>query len=133
MPFRKIASRVRRELRVLQYVWRDPRTPWHARWLVAAVVAYAISPIDLIPDFIPLLGPVDDAVIVPAGLWLVARVIPAAVLADCRALALRAEDGSSNGADDGPAATLAEPEGTAGTRRSATAAHRADGPTTACP
>lgn len=66
---------------------RDPRTPWYARLLVAGVVAYALSPIDLIPDFIPVLGYLDDLVLVPAGIALAIRLIPAPVLAECRARA----------------------------------------------
>jgi uncharacterized membrane protein YkvA (DUF1232 family) len=71
-------------------VWlaaRDPRTPWHARALALAVAAYALSPIDLIPDFVPVLGYLDDLVIVPLGILLVARLVPPEVLAECRAAA----------------------------------------------
>jgi uncharacterized membrane protein YkvA (DUF1232 family) len=64
---------------------RDPRTPWYARWLGVAVVAYALSPIDLIPDFIPVLGLLDDLVIVPLGLLVVRALVPKAVLAEHRA------------------------------------------------
>jgi uncharacterized membrane protein YkvA (DUF1232 family) len=63
---------------------RDPRTPWYARVLAAAVVAYALSPLDLIPDFIPVLGYLDDLILVPAGIALVLRLVPAEVMADCR-------------------------------------------------
>ncbi len=66
---------------------RDPRTPWHARALALAVAAYALSPIDLIPDFVPVLGYLDDLVIVPLGILLVARLVPPEVLAECRAAA----------------------------------------------
>ena len=71
-------------------VWlaaRDPRTPWYAKALGLAVAAYAFSPIDLIPDFIPVLGYFDDLILVPVGLWLVLRLIPPQVLADHRAAA----------------------------------------------
>ena len=54
----------------------DPRVPWHAKALAACVAAYALSPIDLIPDFIPVLGYLDDLLIVPLGIWLVVRMIP---------------------------------------------------------
>ncbi len=63
---------------------RDPRTPWTARLLVLLVVAYALSPIDLIPDFIPVLGYLDDLIIVPAGIALALRLIPPQVMIDAR-------------------------------------------------
>lgn len=63
---------------------RDPRTPWYAKLLVAGVVVYAISPIDLIPDFIPVLGLLDDIVIVPLGAALAFSLVPREVMADCR-------------------------------------------------
>ena len=64
---------------------RDPRTPWYAKLAAGCVVAYAISPIDLIPDPIPVLGHLDDLVLIPLGVWLVRRLIPATVIADARA------------------------------------------------
>ena len=63
---------------------RHPRTPWYAKVLAAVVVAYALSPIDLIPDFIPVLGYLDDLNIVPLGIAAVLRLMPAEVLDDCR-------------------------------------------------
>ena len=63
---------------------RDPRVPWYAKALAAAVVAYAFSPIDLIPDFIPVVGYLDELVLVPLGVLAVRAMIPAAVLAECR-------------------------------------------------
>ena len=66
---------------------RHPRTPWYARLLVAGIVAYALSPIDLIPDFIPVLGLLDDLLLVPMGIALAIRMIPRDVLEDCRAKA----------------------------------------------
>jgi uncharacterized membrane protein YkvA (DUF1232 family) len=75
------------EAHAVYLVARHPQTPWYAKLLAAAVVAYAFSPIDLIPDFIPVLGYLDDLVIVPAGIALVIRLIPADVLAECRAQA----------------------------------------------
>ena len=68
---------------------RDPRTPWHAKALAGAVAAYALSPVDLIPDFIPILGYVDDLLIVPLGIALVIRAIPADLMAECRSEAAR--------------------------------------------
>src|SRR5215207_6801369 len=66
---------------------RDPRTPWYAKAFIAAVIAYAISPIALIPDFIPLLGYLDDLVLIPLGIFVAIRMIPPQVLAECRARA----------------------------------------------
>jgi uncharacterized membrane protein YkvA (DUF1232 family) len=66
---------------------RDPRTPWYARVLAAAVVTYALSPIDLIPDFIPVLGYLDDLIIVRAGIALTLRFVPTDVMVECRACA----------------------------------------------
>lgn len=66
---------------------RDQRTPWYAWVLAVVVVGYALSPIDLIPDFIPILGYLDDLVLLPLGIWLTIRLIPEDVLAECRAAA----------------------------------------------
>ncbi len=63
---------------------RDPRVPWYAKALAAAVVAYLLSPIDLVPDPIPVLGTLDDLVIVPLGILLVVKLTPPAVMAECR-------------------------------------------------
>ena len=63
---------------------KDPRTPWYVRALVFFVVAHTFSPIDLIPDFIPILGYLDDLLITPGGLWLAVKLIPAEVLEDAR-------------------------------------------------
>jgi len=63
---------------------KDPRTPWYAKALIFFVVAHTFSPIDLIPDFIPVLGYLDDLIITPCGLWLAVRLIPAEVLDDAR-------------------------------------------------
>ena len=64
---------------------KDPRTPWYARALIFFVVAHTFSPIDLIPDFIPVLGYLDDLIITPGGLWLAVRLIPPEVLEEARA------------------------------------------------
>ena len=68
---------------------RDPRVPWYAKAIAGLTVAYAVSPIDLIPDFIPVLGHLDDLVLIPLGLALAARMIPPAILAEHRAEAAR--------------------------------------------
>ena len=75
---------LRRELRVLRLAASDPRVPRRAKWLAAAAVAYAVSPIDLIPDFIPVVGHLDDVVIVPALAWLALRQIDPQLLAELR-------------------------------------------------
>jgi uncharacterized membrane protein YkvA (DUF1232 family) len=78
------AREIRRDAYALYLACQDPRTPWYAKLLAAAVAAYAFSPIDLIPDFIPLLGYLDDLILIPAGILLAIRLIPAPVLAACR-------------------------------------------------
>lgn len=78
------ARRLKRETFALYLAARDPRTPRYVKVLVAAVVAYAFSPIDLIPDFIPILGYLDDLILLPLGIALAIRLIPPTVLADCR-------------------------------------------------
>lgn len=72
------------QTRALYLACRDPRCPWYARAVAIAVVAYAVSPIDLIPDPIPVIGYLDDALIIPAGFWLALRLVPADVMADAR-------------------------------------------------
>ncbi len=84
---RSWARRLKTETHALYLACRDPRTPLLARVIAAGVVAYALSPIDLIPDPVPVLGYLDDLMIVPAGIWLATRLIPAEVLADARARA----------------------------------------------
>ena len=78
------ARALKRDTYALYLACRDPRVPWYAKALAAAVVAYALSPIDLIPDFIPVLGYLDDLLLVPLGLALALRLIPAPVMAECR-------------------------------------------------
>jgi len=78
------ARNLKQELYALYLAYRDPRTPWYARVLAAGVVAYAFSPFDLIPDFIPMLGYLDDLIVVPLGIALVLRMIPPEVMAECR-------------------------------------------------
>ena len=74
---------------------RDPRTPWYAKALIFLIVAYTLSPIDLIPDFVPILGYVDDLILVPGGIWLALRLIPPEVMEAARATAaIRGMDGS---------------------------------------
>ena len=68
----------------LYFAVRDPRTPWYAKAVAAAVVAYAFSPFDLIPDFIPVIGYLDDLVVVPLGIALALKLVPHSVMSDCR-------------------------------------------------
>jgi uncharacterized membrane protein YkvA (DUF1232 family) len=78
------ARQVKIDLISLSLAARDPRTPWYAKLIVAGCVAYALSPVDVIPDFIPVIGLVDDLIFIPIALALAVRFIPAEVLADCR-------------------------------------------------
>jgi uncharacterized membrane protein YkvA (DUF1232 family) len=82
--WRQTARHLRREVYALYFAVRDPRVAWYAKALAACVVAYAFSPIDLIPDPIPVLGYVDDLVLIPLGVLAVRALIPPAILADCR-------------------------------------------------
>ncbi|RCW51812.1 uncharacterized protein DUF1232 [Paenibacillus prosopidis] len=81
------ARSMKQNVFVLYLSYRDPRVPWYAKVFAMLVVAYAFSPIDLIPDFIPILGYLDDIIIVPIGIMLALKMIPAPVLLDCRAKA----------------------------------------------
>jgi len=87
---RSWARALKRQTLVIYYAARDPRTPWFPRLLAFVIAGYALSPIDLIPDFIPVLGYLDDVIIVPLGVWLVLRMIPADVIAESHAKALAA-------------------------------------------
>lgn len=78
------ARRLKLETHAIYLACRHEKTPWYARLLAACVVGYAFSPIDLIPDFIPVLGYLDDLLLVPLGITLVIKIIPAEVLAECR-------------------------------------------------
>lgn len=81
------AKRVKRDAVTLWFAGKNPDTPWHAKALGVFVVAYALSPIDLIPDFIPVLGYLDDVMLLPGLIWLTIKLLPAEVLAACRARA----------------------------------------------
>lgn len=83
--WRRWAQTLKRETYALYLAYRDPRVPWYGRAFAAMVVAYAFSPIDLIPDPIPVLGYLDDLLLVPLGIWLALRLIPAGVMAEARA------------------------------------------------
>lgn len=83
------ARAFKRDVVALWLAARDPRVPWYAKALCAAVAAYALSPIDLVPDFIPVLGYLDDLILVPLGIMAAVRMIPAHVMAELRAQAAR--------------------------------------------
>jgi uncharacterized membrane protein YkvA (DUF1232 family) len=87
------AQLARRDLHAIYLAARDPRVPWHAKAVAFFVAGYAFSPIDLIPDFVPVLGYLDDLIIVPIGIWLAVRLIPAEILAEHRAAAELAAQG----------------------------------------
>ncbi len=91
---RQRARDLRTETIALYLAARHPGTPWHAKLLVAAIAAYALSPIDLIPDFIPVLGYLDDLILIPLGIALAVRMIPQPILEECRA---RAQDIAARG------------------------------------
>ena len=98
MPFlaelKHRAQHLKMETYALYLAARDPRTPWYAKLLVAGVVAYAFSPIDLIPDFVPVLGHLDDLILIPLGIALAIKLVPHDVLGECRA---RAKETIENG------------------------------------
>jgi uncharacterized membrane protein YkvA (DUF1232 family) len=81
---REWAKRLKQESIALYLAARDPRTPLFAKILAGIIVAYALSPIDLIPDFIPVLGYLDDFILLPAGIWFVLKLIPKEVMAESR-------------------------------------------------
>ncbi len=86
------ARTIKRDVHALYLASRDPRVPWYAKALAVVVAGYALSPIDLIPDFIPVLGYLDDVILVPLGIMIVVRLIPPAIMAEHRDLAAAALD-----------------------------------------
>ena len=89
--WKRWARRLKVEVYALYLAYRDPRVPWYARVFAACVVGYAFSPIDLIPDPIPVLGYLDDLILIPLGVALAIRMIPAEILEECREKATSAE------------------------------------------
>ena len=87
-----LAHRIRTEAHAVYLAVRDPRTPLAARILGVLIAAYALSPIDLIPDFIPVIGLLDDAILIPIGIWLFEKMVPPALFAEHRATAEAAAD-----------------------------------------
>ena len=95
---REQARRLKTEVLALYLAARHPGTPWYAKLFLVAIVAYALSPIDLIPDFIPVLGLVDEIVLLPFAIAFAVKMVPAEVMADCRERALQQRpDGSRAG------------------------------------
>ena len=85
------ARELKREIAALFLAMRHPRTPWYAKLLLLAIVAYALSPIDLIPDFVPVIGLLDDILLLPLAIALALKMIPETVIAECRARAVTNE------------------------------------------
>ncbi len=85
---RQWARRIKQDAVMLWFAYKDPRTPWLPKIISMLAVAYALSPIDLIPDFVPVLGFLDDAVLLPAMIWLAVRLLPDDVVTACRQLAI---------------------------------------------
>jgi len=82
--WKRRARELKREIYAIYLAYKDPRVPWYAKLLAACVVAYAFSPIDLVPDFIPVLGYLDDLILVPLGIYFVLKLIPDDVMSECR-------------------------------------------------
>ena len=81
------SAQLKSEIYALYLAYKHPRTPWYAKVLAALIIGYALSPIDLIPDFIPVVGYFDDLIIVPLGIALLVKIIPGDILEECRAKA----------------------------------------------
>src|SRR5262245_62286821 len=93
---RQWARIVKRDTHAIYLAARDPRVPWYAKMLALCVAGYALSPIDLIPDFVPILGYVDDVIIVPLGILIVVKLIPPEIMAEHRRLAAAAQNRSAS-------------------------------------
>jgi uncharacterized membrane protein YkvA (DUF1232 family) len=90
------ARAIKRDVHAIYLAARDPRVPWYAKALALCVAGYALSPIDLIPDFIPVLGYLDDLIIVPLGIMAVVKLIPPEIMAEHRATAAIASERPTN-------------------------------------
>ena len=82
--WKRRAAQLKQEVHAVALACKEPRVPWYARLLAVCIIAYALSPIDLIPDFIPVLGYLDDLILVPLGIYFLLKMIPPDVLAECR-------------------------------------------------
>jgi uncharacterized membrane protein YkvA (DUF1232 family) len=92
------ARKLKKEINVLAVVYRDPRTPWYARVFIAVILAYSLSPIDLIPDFIPVLGYLDDLILIPLGIFLAIKMIPGDIFTEAhQVVAARPDDAGIHG------------------------------------
>ena len=89
---KKWSRSLKSDVHAIYLAARDPRTPWYAKALAVGVAGYALSPLDLVPDFVPVLGYLDDAVILPLGILAVVKLIPAEVMAESRAAAVIAAE-----------------------------------------
>ena len=78
------AKRLKTDTYALYWAFKDRRTPWYAKAFIILIVAYALSPVDLIPDFIPVIGYLDDLILVPAGIYLAIKMVPCTVINECR-------------------------------------------------
>ncbi|WP_371365950.1 hypothetical protein SRRS_05160 [Sporomusa rhizae] len=94
LSFKQRVKQLKSQVYILYLALRDPRTPLLAKIVVALVVGYALSPIDLIPDFIPIIGYFDDFIIIPLGIWLALKLIPEPIIEDCREYARTNPPGS---------------------------------------
>lgn len=92
--WKKWAANLKRETLVVFWAIKHPQTPWYAKVCVICIVAYALSPIDLIPDFIPIVGYLDDLLLIPLGLAFARFLIPNTVMTECRARAMHTPDDS---------------------------------------
>ena len=90
------AAQLHQEIYAMYLAYKDPRVPWFAKLFAACVIAYALSPIDLIPDFIPVLGYLDDLILLPIGIGMALKMIPSTVMAECR------QEASKRSAVDAP-------------------------------
>lgn len=97
MKWKEKARQLKTEVYVLYLSFKDPRVPWYAKAFVILIVAYALSPVDLIPDFIPVLGYVDDLILIPAGIYLALKMIPREVLEELRQRAKSEKISSKSG------------------------------------
>jgi uncharacterized membrane protein YkvA (DUF1232 family) len=90
--FKRWARAIKGDVTAIYFAARDPRVPWYVKVLALCVAGYALSPIDLIPDFVPFLGYLDDVVIVPLGILAVVKLIPPEIMAEHRAFAARVSE-----------------------------------------
>ncbi|MBD2448476.1 DUF1232 domain-containing protein [Nostoc sp. FACHB-152] len=81
---KELAKKLKKDIYAIYFATKNPKVPLYARLLAVVIVAYAFSPIDLIPDPIPILGYLDDLILIPLGIWVVLKLIPSSVLAECR-------------------------------------------------